>query len=222
MISGPANDRVFRSVLEVQLDDHHGGRYCEGTRNNGSKYYCGDIRLGPVKLRKKLLLSGILEEYDRIGMLTSAQCLTGWWNATARCWRYPPQYGLQLDISGNPIVGYQALSVGLFVDRFGSERGRFLAPADTPYSQHLLPPLNLDTPTTGTVYPHSYHVYRVVNSFVVLSGPIAPWFGQPDQGVQYASDMTMSDLILAGYINPRTSPMSVVLEREIQVQILKR
>ncbi|KAF8312267.1 hypothetical protein DL93DRAFT_2082394 [Clavulina sp. PMI_390] len=216
---------AFAAPLEARVDTKHGSKYCEGTWNNGSKYYCGDIRLGPVKLPKKLPLSGILEEYNRLGGLTPAQYLAAWWNATAGYWNYPPQNGFQLDIASTPILGQQALPVGLLIDRFGSEYGTFLAPADAPYSQRALPPQNLDTPTTGTAYPYNYHVYKVINSFVVASGPIAPWFGQPGQGVQYASNTSVLNLIAAGNIermNLTDATSMAVLERDLESQRLRR
>ena len=59
--------------------------------------------------------------------------------------------------------GRQELPVGLLIDRFGSEYGKFLAPADSPYSQRSLPPQNLDTLETKPTYPYNYHVYKVKN-----------------------------------------------------------
>lgn len=57
--------------------------------------------------------------------------------------------------------GRLLLIPGSLVDRFGHEGGKFLAPADSPYSQRSLPPDNLDTPTEAPSYPYNYHVYRV-------------------------------------------------------------
>ncbi|KAF8312261.1 hypothetical protein DL93DRAFT_1328910 [Clavulina sp. PMI_390] len=211
--------------LEARVDTNHGSNYCEGTWNNGSKYYCGDIRLGPIQLPTKLPLSGMLHEYNRLGGLTPAQYIAAWWNTTTASWNYPLENGFQLDINGNPILGQQALPVGLLIDRFGSEYGTFLAPADAPYSQRSIPPENLDTPTTGTAYPYNYHVYKVINSFVVASGPIAPWFGQPGQGVQYASNTSVLNLIATGNIERvnLTDPTSQdVLKRDLESQRLRR
>jgi hypothetical protein len=40
----------------------------------------------------------------------------------------------------------------------------------------------------------------VIKSFVVSSGPIAPWFGQPGQGTQYQSINGVLTLIANGNI----------------------
>ena len=65
--------------------------------------------------------------------------------------------------------GQQRLPVGLLIDRFGSEYGKFLAPADSPYSQRALPPQNLDTPESKPTYPYNYHVYKVKFFFTRLN-----------------------------------------------------
>jgi hypothetical protein len=49
-------------------------------------------------------------------------------------------------------------------------------------------------------YPYNYHVYRVLQQFTALSGPIAAWFGQPGQGVQYELSTDILDLIAGGFI----------------------
>jgi len=47
--------------------------------------------------------------------------------------------------------------------------------------------------------PYNYHLYRVVKDVDVFAGPIAPFFEQPGQGVQYqlllAGVRTVADLI---------------------------
>jgi hypothetical protein len=49
-------------------------------------------------------------------------------------------------------------------------------------------------------YPYNYHVYRVLQPFNVVSGPIAAWFGQPGQGVQYELSTNILGLISGGFI----------------------
>ena len=48
----------------------------------------------------------------------------------------------------------------------------------------------------------NYHLYRVEKDLKVLAGPIAPFFEQPGQGVQYellpVGIMTVKDLIKDG------------------------
>lgn len=86
------------------------------------------------------------------------------------------------------------------VDRFGSEYGSFLSPAEAPYDQRALPPSNLDWPNEEPAVPFNYHKYVVRKEFVVLSGPIAPWFGQPGQGTQYRAYSRVMDLEAGGFL----------------------
>jgi hypothetical protein len=51
-------------------------------------------------------------------------------------------------------------------------------------------------------YPYNYHVYNISRSFEVASGPVAPWFGQPGQGVQYQLNSSIMALLAGGYIVP--------------------
>jgi hypothetical protein len=44
-------------------------------------------------------------------------------------------------------------------------------------------------------YPYNYHVYRVTRAFDVIAGPIAAYFGQPGQGVQYHLSQRVLDLL---------------------------
>ena len=104
-----------------------------------------------------------------------------WWNTTANSYNYPPEptNGFQLDTAGKPIQGTQTLTVGLRLDRFGSEYGPFLAPAGAPYNERSIPPSNLDTPPSKPTYPYNYHVYEVTKEFDVTSGPIAGMYTCP-------------------------------------------
>jgi hypothetical protein len=47
-------------------------------------------------------------------------------------------------------------------------------------------------------YPYNYHVYNVTAPFTVNAGPIAGWFGQPGQGVQYQMSQNVLSLIASG------------------------
>jgi hypothetical protein len=53
---------------------------------------------------------------------------------------------------------------------------------------------------TWNRYPYNYHVCRVLIPFTALSGPIAAWFGQPGQGVQYQLSTDILGLIAGGFI----------------------
>jgi hypothetical protein len=175
--------------------------FCAGTIFNSSQYFCGDPRLGPVKLPTKLPLGTIVSDYDRLGgSPCPAVFLAKWFNATSNSYIFPPDSGFQLDTLTNPIEGNQTLTVGMLVDRFGSEFGSFLAPVDAPFNQLSLPPQSLDTPVGDPSFPFNYHVYKVSTPFVVLSGPIASWFGQPGQGTQYQTSSNIMSLINGGFL----------------------
>lgn len=47
-------------------------------------------------------------------------------------------------------------------------------------------------------YPYNYHVYRLLQPLVVIAGPIAPWFEQTGQGVQYWTNGTALELLMQG------------------------
>ncbi|KAF9962869.1 hypothetical protein BGZ70_007820 [Mortierella alpina] len=162
--------------------------------NSTKLYLCGDARLGPKLLPRVFPLDDITHPYNRFGGLCPAAFLKEWIDPNTGWYRYPPKGGFQLDTNDQPIQGNITLAAGTLLDRFGSEYGNFLAPAGSSYPQRALPPSNLDTPQDRDKnnYPNNYHVYRVLKAFNVLSGPIAPWFGQAGQGVQY---LTLSNIL---------------------------
>ena len=123
--------------------------YCDGTAFNRTlahEFVCGDSRLGPLRLPRRLPLSSVVGFYDRFGGLCPGEFLAAWFNATSGWWNYPPQDGFSLSAGGGPIEGNLILAKGTLIDRFGSEFGRFASPAGAPYTQRALPPSNLDTP----------------------------------------------------------------------------
>lgn len=196
--------------------------YCAGTAYNSSltqTYVCGDARLGPRKLPTGILLNDL--NYKRFGNLCPGQFLAKWYNSTAGSYIYPPQAGFQLNTDNLPIDGTVILPVGFEIDRFGSEYGTYTSPRGAPYMQRALPPSNLDTPQSNSVYvqyfpksgqalalmmwielryPYNYHVYKVINPFQVVSGPIAGWFEQPGQGVQYQMSSDIMTLVAGGFL----------------------
>lgn len=58
-------------------------------------------------------------------------------------------------------------------------------------------------------YPYNYHVYRVLQPITVLAGPIAPWFGQRGQGVQYVANIS-AEVMLNQTILERVDPATVL------------
>ncbi|EPE05211.1 hypothetical protein F503_03816 [Ophiostoma piceae UAMH 11346] len=178
-------------------------RYCAGTAGNAtlnSTYVCDDPRLGPVVLPSNPPTEGLVEIYDRFGGLCPGQFLATFYDESAKSWIYPSDGGFQLDTAGDPIAAEMTLPVGLLIDRFGSEYGLYASPAAAPYMQRALPPSNLDTPAGNPAYPYNYHLYRVIDAFEVTAGPIAPWFGQPGQGVQYKLNASILALIDGGFL----------------------
>ncbi|KAM7216917.1 Protein of unknown function (DUF4237) domain containing protein [Rhypophila decipiens] len=68
--------------------------------------------------------------------------------------------------------------------------------------ERALPPNNLDTPQDKPQVPYNYHLYSVAIAFDVEAGPIALWFEQPGQGVQYhlPENKRVQDLVDSGYL----------------------
>lgn len=172
---------------------------CKGVAPvNSTYYFCRDARLGPKELPKFFPLNDITQPYDRLGGLCAAQFLAKWTvNGT---YTYPDHNGFVISTSDEPIKGITILPAGTLVDRFGSEYGSFLSPAEAPYPQRAIPPSNLDTPKDQPNYPYNYHVYKVVQPFKVEAGPIAAYFGQPGAGTQYHTFSNIMTLIEKGFL----------------------
>ncbi len=85
----------------------------------------------------------------------------------------------------------KVLAKGKIIDRYSSrtgsnDRGRFLSPENTPYSERALP------------YEKSkmkYTRYEVIEDLEVNSGKSAPWFGEKGNGTQYQTDLSVRDLL---------------------------
>lgn len=173
---------------------------CKGVAPvNSTKYFCRDARLGPKKLPTRFPLDDITQPYDRLGGLCAAEFLAKWTNPDGS-YSYPLNMGFLISTSNATIKGNATLLTGTLIDRFGGEYGYYLSPALAPYSQRAIPPSNLDTPEGKPRYPYNYHVYKVVQPFVVEAGPIAPYFGQPGAGTQYHTFMNISMLVDNGYL----------------------
>ncbi|KAJ7832005.1 hypothetical protein B0H13DRAFT_2430152 [Mycena leptocephala] len=163
---------------------------CGGTNFTDSQFLCGDVRLGPDTLPTNGPLAPLLIHYDRLGGLCPGDFLAKWTFPNGS-YEFPPFEGFQLSTSEMPIDGNQLLLPGMRLDRFGSNFGMFMAPADTPFSQRSLPPSSLSS---------AYHVYEVQQELTVLSGEIAGWFSQPGQGTQYFVNVTIQSLLDAGVL----------------------
>nr|XP_036575429.1 uncharacterized protein CTRU02_14557 [Colletotrichum truncatum]KAF6782001.1 hypothetical protein CTRU02_14557 [Colletotrichum truncatum] len=137
--------------------------------------------------------------YRRFGGLCPGEFLAKYTNASSGQFVYPPHDGYNLDTAGKVITFSLTLTPGLFIDRFGSEYGKYVAPAGAPYAQRSLPPVNLNA-AQDAKYPYNYYVYVVVRSIVVQAGPIAPWFGQQGLGLQFLMPSTLLELVEQGYL----------------------
>jgi hypothetical protein len=84
------------------------------------------------------------------------------------------------------------LEKGTMIDRFGNERGTFVAPKGTPYEMRALP--------IGTNINQPYNVYEVLKPIDAMGGKAASWFGEPGMGTQYELSGKISDLIKDGYL----------------------
>lgn len=183
-----------------------------------------DPRLGPEQLPTTgpagsvtAAIAQITAGYDRFGDLTEARFLTTYWSPTG--WTYPPDGGFAHGPNKKPIHHSLTLTPGAkaFIDRFGLGIGTYLSPAGTSYAKRALPPQNLDTYPSTPTYRYNYHLYKIVKPFKVDAGPIAPWFGQKGEGLQYitcfSSDFShpcknpnVNDLVQQGDLTEQALP----------------
>ncbi|KAK0746777.1 hypothetical protein B0T18DRAFT_466108 [Schizothecium vesticola] len=216
-----------------------GTNYTLATPTQRRAHLCGDSRLGPILLPDLVLpLDSVFDIYSRFGTTNSpasspsdsnsttnsslpgagdtrlcpSSFLLRWWNTTTSRFNYPPADGFALDDDLVPIKGNVTLRVGVLLDRFGGEGGTFLSPAGAPFLQRALPPGNLGVREGDfPVFPYNYHVYRVTRPLLVRAGPIAPWFGQPGQGVQYETSENVTTLVAMDFLK-RVDPKEILRE----------
>jgi len=93
---------------------------------------------------------------------------------TSTCTALQPYYPPNNGFSGTPQKS--TLATGTLIQRTGNLAGRFAAPAGTPQQMLSLPYDKIGQPTT---------VLQVQQPVEVLSGRVAPWFGQIGGGTQY-------------------------------------
>ncbi|MCE9687211.1 glycohydrolase toxin TNT-related protein [Shewanella sp. AS16] len=86
---------------------------------------------------------------------------------------------------GKALADSVTLAPGTKLDRYGGyfgangefkDTGRYFADEGIEFEKRALPPKSK---------AFSPHTFEVIESFDVLSGPIAPWFGEPGGGTQY-------------------------------------
>ncbi|KAF2829707.1 hypothetical protein CC86DRAFT_391802 [Ophiobolus disseminans] len=192
--------------LDADLTDTHRCRpsFCAGTiDSNHSFYVCGDPRLGPVVLSSCLPMTPHYS-FNRFGGLCPGEFLATWTNyatpGPVGNFRYPYSDGFANNTAGEPIRKYMTLKPGVQLDRFGGI-GMFVAPARSPYEQRSIPPESLNWAHEDPLQaPYNYHVYEVQQPLGVISGPVAPWFGQPWLGMQFMLVRSTQELMDLGML----------------------
>ncbi|KHN98351.1 uncharacterized protein MAM_03475 [Metarhizium album ARSEF 1941] len=177
---------------------------------SSSQYICGDNRLGPVdlqnnKIRQNAVVGPILRNYNPFPGTCPDEFLRAYGQGAG--YKYPAQDGFDVDSHGKPVKKKMILAPRTILDRFGSDRGTFVAPYGTPYEQRSLPPENLATdPRFSDGTPYNFHIYEVVKDLPVQAGPAAPWFGQVGHGTQYMLSMKVREAIRDGYLVETCTP----------------
>lgn len=174
---------------------------------------------GPKILATSPPVGPQLRGYDRLAGESPSDFLAKY--RTGDKWNYPEKDGYTLNPDGSPKKSVTTLGPNKRIDRYGSPRGGFLAPAGTPYKKRALPPENLvdkDNPQFC-----NYHVYVVKRPVKVWTGRIAEGFGQPGGGIQYQIDQQLVDPVFieqhrgcfnetGGFVNTQWLLCSGVLE----------
>lgn len=112
-------------------------------------------------------------------------------SAEANGWKLPPPhakdgYWYPPNNGGIGTPKVTKLEAGANIDRFGSEKGSYLSPAGTPFSQRALPKVDINTPPSKIPAYNAYMVTkRGAANLRVEESKIAPWFGEPGGGTQY-------------------------------------
>jgi hypothetical protein len=173
--------------------------YCKGANFTDDANVCGDWRLGPIDFPDFFPINETTANYNPFGDDCPSAFLFTWFNESpSPGFIYPEEEGFFINGDGDPDRRNGTLAVDTIVDRFGSERGSFLAPYLSPYAERALPPSNLAT--TDPAFPFNYHIYRVARELPVLEGRIAPWFGQIGRGVQYKTAENVAALVAGGFL----------------------
>jgi hypothetical protein len=165
---------------------HQAGVNAAADTKCSAAYFDGNSLLGPRTLPDGGPIAPIVRGYRRFAGMGASKFLAKYYDRTANggkgSWRYPADDGF-LIADRHPVEFTSTLLKGEDVDRFGSEYGGFLAPADTPYANRSIPPQSLDD--FDPAFTCNYHLYKVLKPFEAETGPIAPAFGQPGLGLQY-------------------------------------
>jgi len=97
-----------------------------------------------------------------------------------------PIYPMNDGFVGKPTV-VKLKAGSLILDRYGGDKGSFVAPFGTDLEKRALPKTTRENA--------AYHVYKVIKDLDdVLAGETAPWFAQKGGGVQYKLPDTIINL----------------------------
>jgi hypothetical protein len=174
--------------------------------------YMGNDLLGPDVLPTTGVIGAMLQGYNRLGGLTLPVFLDYFRDPNAQhngmispYWSAPPFDGFLTGLRTVPVtlpdrhrattvtvptpfMHPEELKPGQFFDRFGSPKGRFLAPKGTPFAERSLQPDALTTTAGEYGAVCNYHLYEVLRPFKVEEGTVAPWYKQPGFGQQIYLD----------------------------------
>ncbi len=89
-------------------------------------------------------------------------------------------------------VGRKFLMPGELIDRYGFNGGKFVSPAGTPISARAVRPGTEKLPFT---------TFRVAKPIEVLSGGVAPWFGENGLGTQHELPVSVNTLLKRGFLD---------------------
>ncbi len=153
--------------------DEPGGPAGGGRPDGENPFFAGNDRLGAADLSRDPRVAKLTEGYDRLQGRTPEQFVDEFVDDSGT-WRYPAENGfdgqaLPMELKGGDVI-----------DRFGDERGRYLSPDGTTFSERALPPDSLNP----QVEKYGYHRYEIVRPFQADVGYVAPAFAQQGGGLQ--------------------------------------
>lgn len=211
MLAEQASGQALLTRFQESFDIVRASRYEERLVLLSADALMGLAGAGLVRIRNGAIKSSMSNQRHTLPPAT---------NITQEQWNASRQLGVDpryVDSSGNPIYptaqtsgfddGFSrtptttTLRVNQTFDRFGGDykeagvfrdRGGFVAPVGTDFSQRSLPQSAANRPLVE---------YRVIKDITnVQTGTAAPWFGQPGGGVQHSLPHNIDYLKRNGYI----------------------
>ena len=162
---------------------------CRKDISGATDVECYDDASDPLNDKEELTGGKMGNNGSNGGNCGSGNTSSGWGNpsspaapTTALQPYYPPNDGFVGEVQE------VTLQPGTLVQRTGGFGGKYIAPAGTPKQMLSLPYGRMGEPTT---------ILEVRQPVVVLSGHVAPWFGQIGGGIQYQLSFPLIDYINA-------------------------